>query len=174
MPLARRVLRDPQDDRDLGVTEVLEVLGASTARNSSACLSTRRGRARYPSRRVFGIRARFRAALAMYGYVPAPSGENADVEPRIPRVVPPRDVDPHRRRDHRGDRAGDAGRLFAQNQLAQSPALTEVPYRLDNMPNRGDVRTGFKTLLSINVSKLANTVVTPVANAKVDIWHPSA
>lgn len=75
------------------------------------------------------------------------------------------------------------GVVFAQNQAAQTPGVTEGPYWLDNTPARGDVRTntatgavqaGFKLLLSINVSRLANNVVTPVQNAKVDIWHCGA
>ncbi|QEL18016.1 dioxygenase family protein [Limnoglobus roseus] len=73
------------------------------------------------------------------------------------------------------------GIVFAASNLTQTPGVTEGPYWVDSMPNRSDVRAnstagstafdGYKTNLAISVSRLANNTVTPIANAKVDIWH---
>jgi protocatechuate 3,4-dioxygenase beta subunit len=78
---------------------------------------------------------------------------------------------------------GTPGVIFAQSAITQTPGETEGPYWVDVGINRSDVRTntttgaaqsGFKLQLAVNVSKLANSVVTPVSGAKVDIWHCNA
>lgn len=75
------------------------------------------------------------------------------------------------------------GVVFAASNLTQTPGVTEGPYWVDGMPNRSDVRTntstgasfaGYKTALTVTVSRLANNTVTPIPSAKVDIWHTNA
>jgi protocatechuate 3,4-dioxygenase beta subunit len=63
------------------------------------------------------------------------------------------------------------------------PALTEGPYFVDEKLNRSDIRSDMKTntvkpgtqlTLTFNVSRVASSGCTALANAQVDIWHCDA
>lgn len=63
------------------------------------------------------------------------------------------------------------------------PALTEGPYFVDEKLNRSDIRSdpstnvtksGVPLRLVFNVSRLAGSSCTPLANAYVDVWHCDA
>jgi protocatechuate 3,4-dioxygenase beta subunit len=63
------------------------------------------------------------------------------------------------------------------------PALTEGPYFVDGMLDRSDIRSdpsngsvtpGVPLRLTINVARLSPGVCTPLAGARVDIWHCDA
>jgi protocatechuate 3,4-dioxygenase beta subunit len=66
---------------------------------------------------------------------------------------------------------------IVQGAVTTTPTETQGPYWVDELLNRSDVRgdrTGLPFYLTVNVSKLANAVATPLANAYVDIWHCDA
>src|SRR5439155_509594 len=63
------------------------------------------------------------------------------------------------------------------------PALTEGPYFVDEKLNRTDIRTepatgavkpGIQLALAFNVSRVASSGCTALANAQVDVWHCDA
>ena len=63
------------------------------------------------------------------------------------------------------------------------PALTEGPYFVDEKLNRSDIRTepstgavkpGIQLALTFNVSRVASSGCTALANAQVDVWHCDA
>jgi protocatechuate 3,4-dioxygenase beta subunit len=82
-------------------------------------------------------------------------------------------------------RAGTTGAItLMSGALAQAisttPTATEGPFWEDENLNRSDVRSDYATgvveaglplYLTVSVSRLANGAATPLASAKVDIWH---
>lgn len=63
------------------------------------------------------------------------------------------------------------------------PALTEGPYFVDEKLNRSDIRSepstgavkpGIQLALAFNVSRVASSGCTALANAQVDVWHCDA
>ena len=63
------------------------------------------------------------------------------------------------------------------------PAQTEGPYFVDELLNRSDIRSdptsgivkpGTPLQLTMNVSRIAGTECTPLAGARVDVWHCDA
>jgi protocatechuate 3,4-dioxygenase beta subunit len=63
------------------------------------------------------------------------------------------------------------------------PELTEGPYFVDEELNRSDIRSdpatgaikpGTPLALTFQVSQVANAVCSPLAGAKVDVWHCDA
>lgn len=67
--------------------------------------------------------------------------------------------------------------------VVAAPALTEGPYFVDEILHRSDIRMdpstgivsqGFPMNLTINLSRVDDCAVTPLAGAFVDIWHCDA
>ena len=83
--------------------------------------------------------------------------------------------------------AASAGASVSGTVVAPScivrPALTEGPYFVDEKLNRSDIRTepstgavkpGIQLALTFNVSRVASSGCTALANAQVDVWHCDA
>jgi protocatechuate 3,4-dioxygenase beta subunit len=71
--------------------------------------------------------------------------------------------------------------VAAANPILRTPGQVEGPYWVDNMPFRSNIRSsngttqpGMSMRLGINVQGLFNNVLTPILNARVDVWHCNA
>lgn len=71
----------------------------------------------------------------------------------------------------------------AQCAVAAAPSLTEGPYFVDEILHRSDIRTdpdtntteeGLPLVINLNVSRVDDCVVTPLAGAFIDIWQCNA
>ncbi|MFL5611629.1 MAG: intradiol ring-cleavage dioxygenase [Gemmatimonadaceae bacterium] len=85
----------------------------------------------------------------------------------------------------RTDTTGSAGGEDAMGSTAcvLTAALTEGPFFVDEMLNRADIRAdpvtgavsaGVPLAMTFNVSRVANSVCTPLTGAYLDVWHCDA
>jgi protocatechuate 3,4-dioxygenase beta subunit len=79
--------------------------------------------------------------------------------------------------------AGTSVSAVAAPSCIVRPALTEGPYFVDEKLNRSDIRSepstgavkpGIQLTLAFNVSRVASSGCTALANAQVDVWHCDA